>query len=51
MNTPRFATHRFSAFALALVMTLSMLGAVDHLATSDAGAPQMARTDATATRG
>jgi hypothetical protein len=44
MNTP--TTHRFSALALALVMTLAMLGTVDHLATSETNAAQMARVEA-----
>ena len=47
MNTIRQAlTQRVTAFALALLMTMGMLGAVDHLATSDIGAAQMARAEA-----
>ena len=47
MNTTRQApTQRLAAFAMALLMTLGMLGAVDHLATTDAPAAQMARAEA-----
>jgi hypothetical protein len=51
MNTTRQApTQRFAAFALALMMTLGMLGAVDHLATSDAPGAQLARAEAAVAR-
>lgn len=47
MNTARqTAAHRFAAFALALVMTVGMLGTVQMLATSEPGAAQMARVEA-----
>lgn len=39
-------TQRFAAFTLALLMTLGMLATVDHLATSEPGAAQMARAEA-----
>ncbi|MBL8288314.1 MAG: hypothetical protein JNL85_10060 [Rubrivivax sp.] len=46
MPNPRAATQRLSAFALALLMTVAMLATVDHLATSDAPAAQLARSEA-----
>lgn len=47
MNTTRrTVTQRLAAFALALVMTLGMLGTVDLLATSEPGAAQLARIEA-----
>jgi hypothetical protein len=53
MNTTRPARtpHRLMAFTLALLMTLGMLGTVDHLATSEASPAQMARFAAESTRG
>jgi hypothetical protein len=47
MNTPRqTATQRIAAFALALVMTVGMLGTVQALATSEPAAAQLARAEA-----
>ena len=47
MNIPRQApAQRFAAFSLAVLMTLAMLGTVDHLATSDPAAAQLARAGA-----
>ena len=47
MNTPRqAAAQRLTAFSLALVMTLAMLASVDHLATSEPAAAQLARAEA-----
>ncbi|MBI5719755.1 MAG: hypothetical protein HZC37_18955 [Burkholderiales bacterium] len=52
MNTPRQAAlQRLTAFSLALLMTLGMLGTVDHLATSDPTPAQLARAAAEAARG
>lgn len=53
MNTPRQASplHRLTALSMALLMTLGMLGTVEHLATSEANPAQMARTAAEAPRG
>lgn len=52
MNTIRQTTlQRLTAFSLALLMTLGMLGTVNHLATSDATPAQMARAAAEAARG
>lgn len=52
MNTPRQAAlQRLASFSLALLMTLGMLGSVNHLATSDATPAQMARAAAEAARG
>lgn len=52
MNTTRPSTlHRLTAFSLALLMTLGMLGTVELLATSDATPAQMARAAAEAQRG
>ncbi|MFO1267314.1 MAG: hypothetical protein U1F67_11405 [Rubrivivax sp.] len=50
MPNPHAAMHRLSAFALALLMTVSMLATVEHLATSDAPAAQLARAEASAAR-
>jgi hypothetical protein len=51
MNIDRHATaHRFTAFTLALVMTLGMLGTIDLLATSEVPAAQLARAEAAAAR-
>ena len=51
MNTTRQnTTQRFAAFTLALLMTLCMFATVDHLATSEPGAAQMARIEAAAAR-
>ncbi len=44
------AAHRFAAFTLAMLMTLGMLASVEHLATSEPGAAQLARAEATAAR-
>jgi hypothetical protein len=47
MKTPRqTATQRITAFALALVMTVGMLGTVQVLATSEPAAAQLARAEA-----
>ncbi len=47
MNTARqTTTQRLAALTLAVLMTLGMLGAVDHLATSDPLAAQWARGEA-----
>ncbi|MBL8342087.1 MAG: hypothetical protein JNL30_11510 [Rubrivivax sp.] len=47
MNTPRQTTpQRLAAFALALVMTVGMLGTVQVLATIEPGAAQLARAQA-----
>ena len=52
MNTTRQAAlQRLTALSLALLMTLGMLGTVNHLATSDANPAQMARAAAEAPRG
>lgn len=53
MNNARHASpvHRLTAFSLALLMTLGMLGTVDHLATSEASPAQMARFAAESARG
>lgn len=53
MNTTRQASapHRLAAFSLALLMTLGMLGTVEHLATSEASPAQMARFTAESARG
>lgn len=50
MPNPHAATHRLSAFALALLMTVSMLAVVDHLATAETPAAQLARNEAAAPR-
>ena len=52
MNTTQARTHRFAALALALMMTLGMLGTVNHLATSEptAQAAELARAGAEAPR-
>ena len=51
MNTTRqHTTQRLAAFTLAVLMTLCMFATVDHLATSEPGAAQLARTDAAAAR-
>lgn len=46
MNRPLFAAaaHRATAFALAAVVTLSMLGGIDGLATQQHAASELART-------
>ncbi|MBL8323949.1 MAG: hypothetical protein JNJ89_03225 [Rubrivivax sp.] len=47
MNAPRqTTTQRLTAFELALVMTVGMLGTVQVLATSEPGAAQLARAEA-----
>lgn len=53
MNTTGQASalHRLAAFSLALLMTLGMLGTVDHLATSEATSAPMARLAAESARG
>jgi len=52
MNTHRQPTlQRLASFSLALLMTLGMLGGVNHLAISDANPAQMARAAAEAARG
>lgn len=38
--------QRIAAFALALMMTVGMLGTVNHLATSDVEPAQLARAEA-----
>jgi len=44
------ATQRLTAFTLALLLTLGMFASVDHLATSEPTASQLARAEAAAAR-
>ena len=44
------ATQRLAAFTLALLLTLGMFASVDHLATSEPTASQLARAEAAAAR-
>jgi hypothetical protein len=44
------ATQRLAAFTLALLLTFGMFASVDHLATSEPAASQLARAEAAAAR-